>query len=260
MAAALFIYFFGASALAMSDQAELSIGRAVDVKIRKHYGVFEDSQIQKYIEHVGTKIVSVSDRQDIVYHFAVLNTDAINSLGVAGGYVYITRGMLAEIESEAELAAALASEIVHISRRHGINRIERAMKFDENFNKITDRSRAFLRAVNTAYNFVKAGYGKKLQTEADIKGAEYLLRAGYDTDAMIKLFDMVQVQEKKNPGLVLDLVKMHYKTTKRIDAVKLMQNNLKAVDANKYNSVSGNFYAEKYRKNVLYILDAGGNG
>jgi hypothetical protein len=232
-------------AFAMSDETELSIGRLVDVQIKKDYGIIDNFALQKYVEHVGLKLVSVSDRPDIVYHFSILNSDTINSLCAPGGYVYITKGLLAKIETEAELAAALGCEIVHIAKRHGIKNIEMAT-----------RDRHELRhGATVAYSFVKLGYGKKLQTEADIKAAEYLLGAGYDPSAMIKFIDVIQVEEKLHPKLVRDLLLKRHKTARRVDAVRLMLVNLKSANPTRYNSVTGNLYSERYKENVRGIIE-----
>lgn len=255
------VCFFTASVLAMSDETEVAIGRGVDARLRKEYGVFQNPDLQRYIEHVGLKLVNVSGRQNIVYHFTVLDSDTINAIAVCGGYVYITKGLLTRMETEAQLAAALAHQIVHIARRHGAKETETAMESDADMiaalmpsKKPMRKTDLLLYGINSAYRFVETGYGKKLETEADIKGIECLLRAGYDPEAMLGMLNIFQVEEKKQPESMFDLLRAHRKTTKRIDAVRLMAESLMAENPNKYDSTKENRYEDRYKKNVLDVF------
>ncbi len=264
------ILFYAGNVFALSDEAETAIGRQVDSTIKWEYGVMENQQINKYIEHVGLKLVSVCERQDIVYHFVVLNTKKINTMAVPGGYIYITKGFLVRMQSEAELAAALAHELVHIARRHGIEEIEKNMELTTGMvtrgmpvalqtRKTSKKMDAILRGANTAYYFAKLGYGKKLETEGYLKGTEYLLKAGYPSEAMIKMLDIIQIEEKRKPRLVLGFLRSHpKKTTKKIDQIRVMQDNLKEKNAALYDSATGNYYPENYKTNVLDIINSVG--
>jgi len=254
------------TAFAMSDDIEIAIGRQVDARLKEEYRIIDDQEINKYIEHVGLKLVSVSNRQDMVYHFVVLDTKKINSMSVPGGYIYITKGFLSRIENEAQLAAVLAREIAHIAKHHGIKRIEKNMESSVGMaeasaapitvrsKKISKKASKILIGAHTAYYFAKLGYGKKLETEADLKGTEYLLAAGYPPEAMIKMLDIIQVEEIKKPRLVLGLVISHPKTTKRIDMVRSMRDSLKAENSALYNSAEENYYPDRYKSNVLELL------
>jgi len=242
------------SALAMSNETETAIGRGVNAKVVKKYGIFQNPDVQKYVEHIGLKIVSASDRQDIVYHFTILNSSAINSISVPGGYVYLTKGMLLKLENEAQLAAALATEIVHIAKRHGIIDIEEAMKSETP--AVITKKDALDNGINAAFQMAEAGSVKAQQTEADIKGAEYLLRAGYDPKAMIKFLDVIQIAEKQKLFSIVDFIRMHRKTTKRIDAVWRMLHDLKVADPAKFDAATDKFYPDSYKENVLMPLTA----
>jgi len=243
-------------AFAMPDQQETAIGRGVDQKLKNQYGVFENADMQKYIDHVGIKIVSVSGRQDIVYHFVVLNSSDINAFASVGGYVYITKGLILKLENEAQLAAALATEIVHVAKRHMISQLEKDIKRRLNLyaGAISTKKDEVLCGIRAAYDRVDTGFNKKLQSEADILGAEYLLRAGYDPHAMIQYLDVIQMAEKENKTVVGEFSRTHHKTTKRVDVVRLMLENLRLEDPVKYDSVIGNFFSENYKKSVLDII------
>ncbi|MEQ1555916.1 MAG: M48 family metalloprotease, partial [Gallionella sp.] len=110
----------GADFVMMSENQELEAGRAADVEVRKQYLVYADEALQNYVNRVGQKLAAHSHRPNLSYHFTVLDSTEINAFALPGGYVYITRGILAYLNSEAELAAVLGHEIGHVTARHGV--------------------------------------------------------------------------------------------------------------------------------------------
>ena len=237
---------------AMTQQTEAAIGRGVNEKLVKKYGIYDNSKVQKYVEHVGLKIVSVSDRQNIVYHFTVLDAKEIDSFSAPGGYVYITKGFLTKLKTEAQLAAVLAAEVVHIAYRHSIPSIEKNMAFHSV--STANKKDVLMHGIMFAYDLIDVGVHKKIQSEADIKAAEYLLRSGYDPMAMIRMLDVIQVQEKRDLSSVQSYIMSHHKTTRRIDVVRLMISNLKAAHSDKFEAALGKSYPDKYIENVLDVM------
>lgn len=97
------------------EETELEIGRANHSKIIAEYGRYEDEGLQAYVQSVGERLAAISHRNDLVYRFTVLDTPVINAFALPGGYIYITRGLMAYLNSEAELAAVLGHEIGHVT-------------------------------------------------------------------------------------------------------------------------------------------------
>ena len=104
----------------MSEQQEIALGRSSDAEVRKQYKVYANPALQSYVDRVGQKVAAHSHRPNIHYHFTVLDTPEINAFALPGGYVYITRGILAYLNSEAEMAAVLGHEVGHVTARHGV--------------------------------------------------------------------------------------------------------------------------------------------
>lgn len=241
--------FCANAAFAMTEQMEAAVGRGVDEKIKKKYGVFNDPGVKKYVGHVGLQMVNVSERPDIIYHFVILDTDEINAIASVGGYVYITKGLLGRLDSEAQLAAALGTEIVHVARRHLTGQIEKdAMQYA---NMVKTRKDSVLYSSKAAYDIIESGFNKKLQTDADIRATEYLVSAGYSAQGMIDYIDVIQVAERENFALVYDFVRTHHKTTKRVDAVRCMLDDLKRYDLSRFESTINNYYPDRYKESVL---------
>jgi len=104
----------------MSESSEINIGSGNDAKIRGKYGVYDSPALQAYVQQVGQKLAAQSHRPGLTYHFTVLDSPEVNAFALPGGYIYITRGILAYLNSEAELAAVLGHEIGHVTARHGV--------------------------------------------------------------------------------------------------------------------------------------------
>jgi beta-barrel assembly-enhancing protease len=108
-----------------SEAEEQQLGADVSAKLREKYGVVQDAAVHKYVTLVGSVLAAGSTRPDLRWTFIVLDTDGINAFASPGGYVHITRGALALIQNEAELADVLAHEIAHVTGKHTIHAIQK---------------------------------------------------------------------------------------------------------------------------------------
>ena len=184
----------------MSESQEISMGRRADADVRKQYKVYESKALQDYVNSVGQELARKSHRSNLKYHFTVLDTPEINAFALPGGYVYITRGILAYLNSEAELAAVLGHEIGHVTARHGVRQASAAQAANIGLT-ITS---IFVPEINTSVGqnlsnilggALLSGYGREHELEADRLGAQYLARTGYDPKAMIRVIDVLKHQE-----------------------------------------------------------------
>jgi predicted Zn-dependent protease len=112
--------------LTFSDDEEQQLGSEISGKLRDRYGVVQDNAVHKYVTLVGSVLSAASSRPNLKWTFVVLDTDGINAFAAPGGYVHITRGALALIENEAELADVLAHEIGHVTAKHTIKAIQKS--------------------------------------------------------------------------------------------------------------------------------------
>lgn len=179
----------------MSENQEIQAGRSNDPKVRSQYGVYDDVKLQAYIQQVGERIAAHSHRPDLVYRFTVLDTPDVNAFALPGGYIYITRGILAYLNSEAELAAVLGHEIGHVTARHAVRQYSAAAA-GQIAATVLLRSSAGADLYNVIGNALLSGYGRDHELEADRLGAEYLARNGYDPDAMLAVLGVLKNQEE----------------------------------------------------------------
>lgn len=180
--------------------SEIAIGRTNHPKIIEQYGRYNDELLQAYVQSVGEKLASVSHRPELLYRFTVLDAPVINAFALPGGYIYITRGLMAYLNSEAELAAVLGHEIGHVTARHGVRQQSASQAANLGY---TIGSILFpeLRAApsqnlfNVLGGALLSGYGREHELESDGLGAEYLARAGYEPKAMIDVIRVLKEQE-----------------------------------------------------------------
>ncbi|HWI18636.1 MAG TPA: M48 family metalloprotease, partial [Vicinamibacterales bacterium] len=111
--------------LQMTDAEEQELGKLVSERIRERYGVVQDAKVHRYVSLVGLALAQGSTRPTLPWTFIVLDTDGVNAFAAPGGYVHITRGALALIKNEAELAGVLGHEVIHITEKHTIRSMQK---------------------------------------------------------------------------------------------------------------------------------------
>jgi predicted Zn-dependent protease len=180
----------------MSVAQELEIGREMHPQILREYGRYEDEALQAYVAEVGQRIAAQSHRPDLQYTFTVLDSEEVNAFAVPG-YVYVTRGLLAYLNSEAELAAVLGHEVGHITARHTVRQQAGATATGVGATVIgiLTGSGELASVANMAGTALVRGYGRDMELEADQLGAEYLNRLGYAPEAMIDVVRLLKNQE-----------------------------------------------------------------
>ncbi|MHB9796655.1 M48 family metalloprotease [Pseudomonas sp. MT3] len=181
----------------MSEQSELDMGQKYSQEILKQYPRYEDEKLQAYVQQVGERVARAGDRPNLQYHFTVIDTPDINAFALPGGYVYIHRGLMAYLGSEAELAAVLGHEVGHVTARHSVRQQSQSSAWN-----ILGQAVAIGTGVGAAADLTNVlgtafvrGYGRDMELEADGLGAKYLARAGYDPTAMIQVVRVLKNQE-----------------------------------------------------------------
>lgn len=170
---------------------EVAIGQGMAEQLKQTEKALPDQQWQDYLTRVGKKIVSVCDRKDIEYHFTVIESDEINAFAAPGGYVYFYTGLLRNMENEGEMAAVMAHEISHVVARHGIKRLQTALGATMAYQLVFGESdsKVLGAAIQVGLGLLFADYSRDAEREADRFGIEYMVRAGYNPDAAVTMFD-----------------------------------------------------------------------
>jgi predicted Zn-dependent protease len=186
----------------MSEQDEISAGRKADEDVKKEYGVYNNQRLQAYVSEVGMKMAKLSHRTTLPWQFTVVDSSDINAFALPGGFIYITRGLMAYLESEAELAGVLGHEIGHVTAKHGAAR--------QSQGTVAQGASVLLEVLGQVYGgFSGAGNvasgigqgiilrnGREAELQADELGAEYLSRTGHDPKSMISVIRVLRAQEQ----------------------------------------------------------------
>jgi len=174
-------------------RAEIDFGAAVAARILGRHPLDRDEGLARYIALVGNAVALNDPRGEIQFRFAVLASDTVNAYAAPGGYVFVTRGAIAQMRDEAELAAVLAHEITHVSERHIVRELRIAGRDDDStaglarlIGGATEAARAALaQAVDAAVTILfDKGLKQGDEYAADRGGAQHLVATGYDPTAL----------------------------------------------------------------------------
>lgn len=192
-----------------SESGEIERSKKVHPLLLQQFGgVYDDPQLQAYVNEVGQRAAKASHRPHLEYTFTVLDSEDVNAFTTGGGYVYITRGILNYLNSEAELAAVLGHEIGHVTARHPVRQQSKSTLAGIGAAAvgIFTGSGDLAGLANYAGAALVSGYGRDQELEADRLGAEYLVKVGYTPEHMIdvvrllknlELFEIQQAREEK---------------------------------------------------------------
>jgi beta-barrel assembly-enhancing protease len=169
----------------MKYEEEKTIGSTLAVEVFNRFeGAYDDPNLIKYVNLVGQAVARVSDRPDIDYYFAIVNSKAPNAFATPGGYVFVSIGLLWMIQNEAQLAGVLGHEIAHITHKHALGTIQRSKQL-QGIGALTmlvmEKDPAlFSQLIDQVSDLLFTnGLDKNLEFEADRMGIEYAVRAGY---------------------------------------------------------------------------------
>jgi predicted Zn-dependent protease len=170
----------------MSPAQEVKVGAQEHAKILQEFGTPANDAVQAYVEKVGARVSADTERPDVQYRFFVLDSPIVNAFAIPGGYVYVTRGLLAQANSEAELAGVLGHEVGHITARHAAERYSSGVLTSLGAAVITAAldDPAAANVIGTGTNLFMTSYSRSQESQADSLGVRYMHHAGYDPYAM----------------------------------------------------------------------------
>ncbi len=215
----------------VSEAEEIEQGRRFNRVILAQYGVYDDPGLQAYVSQIGQRLAQTSHRAHLEYQFTVLDSPEINAFALPGGYIYITRGIMAYLDSEAELAGVLGHEIGHVTARHSVR--QQGGQFASDLLGIliaaTTGSNELASASQSIGTGIIRGYGREYELEADRLGAEYLHNIGHDPEVMLGVIGVLKDQETfereqarregREPNIYHGVYSTHPRNDKRLQTV-----------------------------------------
>jgi predicted Zn-dependent protease len=219
----------------LSPQQEVALGQEAAPQFAQEFGgPYADPVIQEYVRGVGAKVAAqaTSSEYPYQYSFTVLDSDVVNAFALPGGPIYITRGLLFQLSDESQLAGVLAHEVTHVAARHSAQQISRQMSVSV---LISIASAALTRgktgAQNSASmmedvaslvaNLADLRYSRKNETEADVFGLDYMVRAGYQPMGMVGVMQMFLKLERQAGSSGPEFLKTHPNPDNRVETLLL---------------------------------------
>ncbi len=178
-----------------SEAQEIAMGREADAQITAQLGLVDDPALQAYVSDLGKRLAAESERPNLPWSFKVVDDAVVNAFALPGGFIYVTRGILAHMRSEAELASVLGHEIGHVTAQHSVNQMSKqqiamggllvGMIAVPEVAQAGDLAQAGLGLL-----FLK--YGRDDERQADDLGLRYMVDTGFETREMPKMFGVLE--------------------------------------------------------------------
>lgn len=219
-----------------SWEQELQIGKEADLQIQQQYGVYDNDELQRYVQEIGQQVLSVSHMRregtdqkykNTDFHFRLLDSPVVNAFALPGGYVYVTRGLLAHLGNEAQLAVVLGHEIGHVAARHASQRA-----FEQQIGQVALIGGAIageellgipggnvLNLGSTAAQFLFLQYGRDDERESDRLGVEYAAMQNYDAADGAAFFESLERISEQSGQSIPSFLSTHPDPAERSETI-----------------------------------------
>ena len=180
---------------------EASAGREAAAEVEKEFPSSNiNPQLQSYVDSVGQKIAAVSHTPQLNFSFKVIDHESVNAFALPGGYIFITTGMLKELNTEAQLAGICAHEAIHVTARHAAARISQQTVVNTVFTLVSsEKTAGAVQVGRIVNNLTQLSFSREDEREADLYGLDYLVKAGYTPFGMVETMEILQKQGGSRP-------------------------------------------------------------
>ncbi len=239
-------------------EEEIALGREAAPELEKEFGgPLKNLAVQAYVRTVGERVARSARHPDmpaLPYRFTVLDSDSVNAFALPGGPVYVTRGLLEHLATEGQLAAVLGHEVAHVNARHGGEQIGRQMGLQvliaaaqialDRGEGGADKARHAETLGKVIGSLVNLRYGRRMESEADHLGLDYMVAAGYHPREMVRLLKIFAEMGKRRP---LEFLNTHPNPDNRLGAVEEQI-------SEKYPNRGGRVAEKEYHREVINRL------
>jgi beta-barrel assembly-enhancing protease len=205
----------------MSAEEEVALGRDIAARTLSAYPLIRDEKLQRYVNTVGMWVAMQSDKPDLPWRFAGVQSDEVNAFAVPGGTVLITAGMLKLLGNEAELACVVGHEVGHIVRRHHLDLLQKELLTQSGSKLVADNLRKDAKgqlgqlAIGEGTQIFARSLDRGAERDADTDGVMLAARAGYDPAACLLLMQRMAGM-KQEAGMLESLYKTHPQAKDRV--------------------------------------------
>jgi len=215
----------GKASTEISEPQEIEIGRHYASVLLGAAPLVQDPELQRYVNTLGRWVALHTERPALAWHFGVLESDNLNAFATPGGFVLVTKGLLARMHSEAELANVLAHEVAHVVKKHHLEAIRKGAGMQAGMNLLGDflaqgsrNTEITSRLVSGMKEVMLRGLDKDDELEADRMGVVIAARSGYDPYGLPAVLQTLSAMNPQDSGLAL-LFATHPTPGPRLDAL-----------------------------------------
>jgi predicted Zn-dependent protease len=217
----------------VGEKEEIEIGQDMASQLLGAAPLMANDGVQRYVNNVGRWLASQTERPDLPWRFGVLEAPQLNAFATPGGHIFITRGLLERMKSEAELAGVLAHEISHVLKKHHLKAIQKGAQMElagaavsllARQDRSTPNREKLLAAGSELFS---RGLDKSDELEADRLGVVIAARGGYDAYGLPSVLQTLQAMNPEDSGVAL-MFKTHPAPAERLAALERMQPTLDA--------------------------------
>ncbi|HSM15750.1 MAG TPA: M48 family metalloprotease [Gemmatimonadales bacterium] len=179
----------------VSESQEIAMGRQADTAVIASIGLYPDAAWQRYIQQFGARLAATSESPDLPWTFRVVDDPAVNAFALPGGFIYVTRGLLAHLTSEAELASVVGHEIGHVTARHTAAEMSKQQLMGLGLavgSMASSQVAQYAGLANQALGILYLKFSRDDESQADELGLRYMRRANYDPRQMPAVFHMLE--------------------------------------------------------------------
>jgi predicted Zn-dependent protease len=208
----------------VSESQEIQMGQQAAQDVAQSIGLYNDSKVQSYVANLGKRMAAESERPNLPWEFHVVDDASVNAFALPGGFIYITRGLMASINDEAELATVLGHEIGHVTYRHSVQQISKSQlaQLGLGIGSILSSDIArFGQLASAGLSILFLKYGRDAENQADQAGFRYALKQNYDVREMTDVFQTLnRISEASGGGKLPEWLSTHPDPENRIEHIE----------------------------------------
>jgi predicted Zn-dependent protease len=246
----------------MGEGQEIQLGQEMDKEVRQEMGLYDDQELQQYVEGIGQRLAKVGQRPGLPWHFAVVDVAAVNAFALPGGYIYITRGILPFLDNEAQLAGVIGHEIGHVNARHAAEQYSRSVGGNlalATLGVFVPATRQFGNAAGAAMGVLFLKYSRDDEIQADELGVQYAAEAGWDPRGVPEMLTTLgRLDEASDRNGIPNWLSTHPQPADRVERVEATVKSVEGerrqwtVDRAAYlQQIDGIIYGEDPSKGVI---------
>lgn len=197
----------------ISEAQEIQMGRDNDAQVIAQIGLYQDAALQSYVQQLGARLAALTERPGLPWTFRVVDDAAVNAFALPGGFVYVTRGLLAHVRSEAQLASVVGHEIGHVTARHSVTQLSRqqlaqfGLAIGGALSPVVAR---YGQVAGAGLGVLFLAYSRADETQADDLGLRYMVRGRWEPREMPEVFTMLErVSDAEGGGRVPNWLATH---------------------------------------------------